>query len=193
MSLLLQRSRFYLKDKGNFGSDASLFTAVYNPRHLIVEPIPYYATLLQEKFKDNPRVTVLNFGLGLKTETIAIELKGEGSNIYSNDFGQKKINVSVINSTEFFQNLGVGIYSVDLLSMDCEGCELDVLENLLETGMVKYFKNIQLEIHTLAYFIIDREDYLRRYCTLQEHMRRTHRLTYQYKHMWENWRLLDLK
>ncbi|XP_060578423.1 uncharacterized protein LOC132735485 [Ruditapes philippinarum] len=69
---LKENNTILIEVGGNFGSDASLFTAVYNPRHLIVEPIPYYATLLQEKFKDNPRVTVLNFGLGQKTETIAI-------------------------------------------------------------------------------------------------------------------------
>jgi hypothetical protein len=135
------------------------------------------------------RITVLNIGLGEKTATVNVDVKGEATNVLEKG---GNTTVKLIRSIDFFTNIGVGIFDIDLLTMDCEGCELEVLESLLENNMINYFKNIQFESHSHV-MGFKRNDWQRRYCVIQENMSRSHRLTFQYKHMWENWRRLDLK
>ncbi|XP_060607303.1 uncharacterized protein LOC132759527 [Ruditapes philippinarum] len=175
--------------KRNLGHDAESFARNYNARQIILEPVQQYANILKNKFANNSRITVLNIGLGEKTATVNIDVKGEATNVLEKG---GNTTVKLIRSIDFFTNIGVGSFDIDLLTMDCEGCELQVLESLLENNMINYFKNIQFESHSHV-MGFKRNDWQRRYCVIQEYMSRSHRLTFQYKHVWENWRRLDLK
>lgn len=175
---------------GNEGADAAALQKLYKPTHIILEPTKYFADKLRERFRDNPRVTVLNFGLHTETKNFSVQVKGrhgEGTSVYSKKKGSTKI--MVINSTKFFNDLGVGQIEVDLLSMDCEGCEFGVLENIFLTNMTRYFKNIQMEWHSGLKRI---QNQVQRYCQIVEMLSRTHRPTFQFRYIYENWRRKDL-
>ena len=92
----------------------------------------------------------------------------------------------IVNGTQFFEKLGVGNFMMDLITINCEGCEYDLLETLLSTHFVYYFKNIQFGSHMK---IKGLPDPVGKYCRLQQLLRRNHVMTYQHIFTWENWQL----
>ena len=131
----------------------------------------------------------MNIGLGKKTCAVNIDVRGEATSIFAK---AGNTTVKLVSSLEFFTKIGVGYFDIDLLTMDCEGCELDILDDLLENNMMQYFKNIQFESHSHV-TRLKRDNWEERYCRMQQYLTRSHRLTFQYKHVWENWRRLDVR
>ncbi|KAL3885233.1 hypothetical protein ACJMK2_025321 [Sinanodonta woodiana] len=175
---------------GNRGDDATEFVNLYNPRYIILEPLEDYFNILKEKFRNNSRVTVVNVGLGIKNEVAMVNIEGVNACATSKFSGSNgKTALYIANATKFLMNLGVGLFNVDLLTTNCEGCEYEVLETILSTNLINYIKNIQFATHSTLKGL---KNPLRRYCNIQELLQRTHRPTYQYKFIWENWRRNDL-
>ncbi|KAK3577311.1 hypothetical protein CHS0354_008404 [Potamilus streckersoni] len=188
----------YLKNKdvvmieigGNRGDDATEFVKLYNPRYIILEPLENYFNILKEKFKNNSRVTVVNVGLGIKNEVAMVSIEGVNACATSKFSGANgKTLLYITNATKFLMNLGVGLFDVDLLTTNCEGCEYEVLETILSTNLINYIKNIQFATHSTLKGL---KDPLGRYCKFQELLQRTHTPTYQYRFIWESWRRNDL-
>jgi hypothetical protein len=57
------------------------------------------------------------------------------------------------------------------------------LEHLIETEWIKKIKNIQIQFHD---FVPHAEKHMK---AIQEQLKKTHFLTYQYPWVWENWEL----
>ncbi|XP_053389733.1 uncharacterized protein LOC128552711 [Mercenaria mercenaria] len=181
---------FLIEVGGNKGDDSEKFQNIYSPKHIILEPVLIYYNRLTERFKENRRVTVLNFGLGNVSKQVNVvvhEPGGLGTSIYENKNGSTEI--TIVNAIEFFKNIGVGQTEVDLLFLDCEGCEYIVLECLIKANMIQFFKNIQFEGHSHLPGI---KLPFQRYCTICELLSRTHRPTFRFILYYENWRRTDL-
>ena len=71
--------------------------------------------------------------------------------------------------------------SVQLMKINIEGGEFELLERLLETRLISRIENIQVQFHNIAV------ESTRRMERIQQGMRNTHKPTYQYKFIWENW------
>ncbi|KAK3577316.1 hypothetical protein CHS0354_008410 [Potamilus streckersoni] len=125
----------YLKNKdvvmieigGNRGDDATEFVKLYNPRYIILEPLEDYFNILKEKFKNNSKVTVVNVGLGIKNEVAMVSIEGVNACATSKFSGNGKTPLYITNATKFLMNLGVGLFDVDLLTTNCEGCEYELV------------------------------------------------------------------
>lgn len=138
------------------------------------------------KFYSFDRVTVVNVGLGTRNEVLLVKIEGNNACATSKFSGAGGTTpLYITNATEFMLKIGVGIFDVDLLTMNCEGCEFEALEMLLSTNLVEHFKNIQFATHSTIPGI---QKPLERYCAIQQLLSRTHRPTYQYKFIWESWR-----
>jgi hypothetical protein len=133
---------------------------------------------------------VLNLGLGAKNEVVMVKIEGHNAcatSKFSTARGETPLYVT--NATEFLLKIGVGLFNIDLFTMNCEGCEFEVLETLLSTNLVNHLRNIQFATHSR---ISGLEKPIQRYCRIQQLLYRTHRPTYQYKLIWESWRRRDL-
>ncbi|WAQ98412.1 hypothetical protein MAR_022785, partial [Mya arenaria] len=128
---------------GNQGNDATEFARLYNPRYIILEPLEEYANILRNKFANN-----------------SSKFAGQGG----------KTPLYITNATEFMMKIGVGVFDIDLLTMNCEGCEFEALETLLETNLVSHLKNIQWATHSTIGGI---KEPIERYCRIQELLSRT--------------------
>lgn len=174
---------------GNIGGDAQSFLDMYNPQYyIILEPLKLFYRKLNKRFKDRRNVIVYNIGLGAKYEIFMIKIEGSVGEATSSFSGSEKgsCSLKVVNALDFFHKLGVGKFSVDLVTMNCEGCEYDLLEHILSSNLIHFFKNIQFATHPTLEKL---KDPIRRYCQLQELLHRTHKPTYQYKYVWESWKL----
>lgn len=185
----LGEDKLMIEVGGNWGWDAGNFSKIYNPRYLILEPLPEYVGILRKKFENNPQVSVYNLGLGAKNESVMVTVEGNNACATSKFSGKKgSVPIYVINAVDFFASVGIGSFEVDLLTLNCEGCEYEALETLLVSNIIKSFRNIQWATHST----LKMRDPIGRYCRIEQLLLRTHRPTYQYRFAWESWRRRDL-
>jgi hypothetical protein len=75
---------------------------------------------------------------------------------------------------------------VDLLHVNCEGCEFPVLEYLLRSPWIARVRHLLVQFHSFR--DVDAVD---RRCTLRAQLARTHRLAWDRSFVWERWDLLE--
>jgi FkbM family methyltransferase len=178
---------------GNKGEDAEAMIKRFHPgNYVILEPIKTLYTNLVNMFKSNKNVTLYNFGLAKKYEKFFVNVLGHGGDATSvfagNDNGGSCL-LRVVNTKHFLVKVGVPCYEVDLITVNCEGCEFEIMEELISSGMIGQFRHIQFATHPTLKHLKQPID---RYCEIQEKLKRTHKVTYQYKWCWESWKRKDL-
>ena len=174
---------------GNQGHDTNRLIKLYDPVIITVEPVEAFAKRLKELFKDNKKVSVLNFGLGRVADEVFVKVTGSGgdaTSMFSNAPGDTSLIIA--NTTQFLLRIGIRKFDVDLLLINCEGCEYEVLEAIISSGLTRNFKNIQIAAHILPR--LRNPD--SRYCQLEALLNRTHSPTYRFRFTWEHWRRNDL-
>ena len=85
-------------------------------------------------------MTVHKYGLGDTTRTILLseaDLKGQGTfGMKDNEADEgKKIPLEIIDATTAFNNVTGGSGDLDLLHVNCEGCEYEMLENIIKANL----------------------------------------------------------
>jgi FkbM family methyltransferase len=163
--------------KGEFATD---IFCKYNATIYTFEPIQSFFQIILNKFNNNHKVKVYNYGLGGKDEEIQISMSDNSSSVFLKTEDSETIQLkSIVNFIK--EN---NIESVDLIKINIEGGEYELLEALLENNLISVFKNIQVQFHD---FLL--EDGKERMHKIQENLSKTHFLTYQFEFVWENWQL----
>jgi FkbM family methyltransferase len=163
--------------KGEFAVD---IFCKYNATIYVFEPIESFFKIIQKKFVNNPKIKVYNFGLAGKDEQMEISMTDNASSVFLKTEDSETIQLkSIVN---FLQKNNIQF--VDLIKINIEGGEYELLESLIENNLLSNFKNIQVQFHD---FLLD--DGKERMNKIQEHLAKTHAITYQYEFVWENWEL----
>ena len=111
----------------------------------IYEPVPNFYENLEKVWNLHVQtnqwdVTVYRYGLGDTTRTILLsqaDLKGQGTfGMKDNEAEEgKKIPLDIIDTTNAFNNVTGGAGELDLLHVNCEGCEYEMLENIIKAKL----------------------------------------------------------
>jgi FkbM family methyltransferase len=160
--------------KGQWASD---IYARYNCRIMVFEPVKSFAENIKTRFRRNPRVETFCFALGQSHRQETIALGDDGSSIFRTSTATETIQFEDV--ADFFVRKDIKV--VDLMKINTEGGEYELLPRLLETGLVTRIKHIQIQFHD-----IDRDSEMRMEEICNE-LSSTHRRTYRYKFVWENW------
>jgi len=143
-------------------------------RVLLFEPV--FHREAQENLR-NEQVEVYPYGLGKTSREIFFDISGDGTHPSSGGLkGQVKSFTSVL--------VELKIDRVDLLQINCEGCEWEVLEAAIET--IHVFHHIQVQFHQNADWV---ENKLERYAKIQDRLTQTHELVFDHPWIWQLWRL----
>ena len=191
----LNRDSTVIDVGGNSGGLSDRLLYFYKPRrYIIMEPIEKYYKVLKRKYAKRKNVLTLNFGLGKEDRTDMVKIigsYGEGTSRFKAYGVTSNFTVPLrqVNASKFFIGIGVGVFDVDLITINCEGCEFDVLDALLDFTLVEHFRHIQVSYHHLE----GAGNTYRRWCEYQELLSRSHRVVYQYPFFWESWTRKDLK
>ena len=162
-------------------SDIDTFISKFNPRkYVILEPKKTSYLDLKERLGSKSNVVIYNFGMSSKDDVY--RLMATGNNKKETDF------VHVVNAEDFLKQLGVGFYEVDLLNMNCAGCEFDILDTILSSTIIKDIKHIQFKSNKSTSI----KDSARRYCQNQELLKATHSLMFSKSSSLESWVRKDL-
>ena len=164
--------------KGQFASD---IYSRFNCRILIFEPVEAFATQIKNRFRRNAKIEVIAKALGSSRRKEAIALCNDGSSTWKSGPRTEDI---------YFEDVALvfserKITNIDLLKVNIEGGEYELLQRLLETDLIKQVKNIQVQFHRVA------QDSERRMEQIRKDLSTTHTPIYQYRFVWENWRLSD--
>jgi FkbM family methyltransferase len=164
--------------KGQWASD---IYARYNCRVLVFEPVRSFADDIERRFRQNPRIEVFCLALGNTRRQETIRVAGDRSSLYGTFHDRQTIQVEDAAAFVAEHN----IREIDLMKMNIEGGEYELLPRLIETGIIRRIRHLQVQFHDVG------PDAERCMETLGEALARTHRCTCRYKFVWETWISLD--
>ena len=174
----------------------------------IYEPVPQYYASLEKVWAEHVRtnnwvVEVHQYGLGDATKTIHLseaDLQGQGTfgmkETERND--TKKIKLDIVDAATAFNNVTGD--DLDFFHVNCEGCEYEMLENMINFNLhkkIKYSMNevshIQLTVYYLriiqfgTHYFPQVTRLTERYCKIREELGKTHSMVYGQAFGWERW------
>ncbi|XP_041364815.1 uncharacterized protein LOC121380110 [Gigantopelta aegis] len=187
------RAESRIVDVGGFkGVDAEKFIHMANSFYIVLEPVPEYYKILEKQFSKNPKVTLYKFGLGKENKTLQFDvLSGDATSLFSSkrisSKGGETQTLNIRQAKEFFtSSLNVQEKPIDLLTINCEGCEYELLELVIAEELAQYFKHIQFQFHVDLPGIVQQEC---RYCQIMNLLNRTHSPMFQFSYTWQAWQL----
>ena len=168
-------------DVGGYkGHWASEIYSIHQSNIYIFEPVKEFYKLIEKKFSKNPKIKVYNCGFSDKNKYEEIQISGNSSSIYSDNNSQKE-KIQLIRFVDFIRENE--IEGIELLKINIEGEEYNLLDDILNENIQGKIKNFQVQFHD---FIPNAE---KRMKNIQNRLSITHKLTYQYPFVWENWQL----
>ena len=150
----------------------------YNCNAYAVEPLKEVYSLMVSKFENNSKVNILNVGVGTEDKEGIIYLSGDGSSSNMPNENGVKVEFRTINRILKEWKLDI----VDLLQVNIEGDEYFVIVDMIETGIIDKFKNIQIQFHLNVEGAVERHDSI---CKGLE--ARGFKVKYSYPFVWEAW------
>tara|TARA_R110000824_G_scaffold232514_2_gene420629 strand:- start:749 stop:1372 length:624 start_codon:yes stop_codon:yes gene_type:complete len=151
----------------------------------VFEPVQKFYSQLCERFDENNKVRIFNYGLA--TENIQSSINIDMANGENTSILDRKIIESVQSEKIFLKKIEDvfaehELEQVDLISMNIEGGEYELLKHLVTSPVIFKIKNIQVQFHDFIDNARTKRDIL--HIKLQN----THKLTYNYDFVWENWK-----
>jgi FkbM family methyltransferase len=169
-------------DVGGFeGQWCSDIVAMYGCRVHVFEPVPEYAERIRRRFARNPRVTVHQFGLSSKDQTVTASLAEDAtSHVRGNG---NTVPIELRDACAVLEDLSYP--EVDLMKVNIEGGEYELLAHLIDKGMIKRIRDLQVQFHVFVPDAVEKLEELR------VRLAETHYPTYQFYFVWESWRRRD--
>ena len=180
----------------------------YQSNIIIFEPIPSFYNLLtwNKKHVEENRVkaakfNIINKGLGSSNKKLIINksnVLADGTSLtkqnlescHENDIDSTEcIYIEIEDVSESLKSLNLDkLNDISLLHMNCEGCEFDVLESLIEHDMLKNIPNLIIHTH-YADYLQDEIDYglIDRFCRIQYELSKLHKRIYGHPFLQERW------
>jgi hypothetical protein len=134
--------------------------------------------LFEPVFEPTGNFTFYPFALGARTREEKILVDGDKTGIGCKSGTEKKI--LVFDIVPILEELGEDI---DLMKINIEGMEYEVIPRLIQSGWIKRIKNLQVQFHRIAPNS-DRDMWI-----IQNDLKATHDLSWQFRFIWESWRL----
>lgn len=150
----------------------------YNPNVYLVEPVTKFYEIMASKFSNNNKVHLMNVGIGTEDKDGIIFMGGDGTS--SNLANGESINVRFNTINTVLEKWGLN--EVDLIQINIEGDEYALLEQMLETGSINKFKNIQVQFHLGIENDVKRRDKIRNGLT-----ENGFKIKFDYPFVWEAW------
>jgi len=163
----------------------------------IFEPVPDFNVILENTYLDmktskNWDVKVHKFGLGATNRIVKLPASsiegvrtfGMGGDEESQD-EEIYVELQIQAAHEVLKEVA-GDSIIDLLHVNCEGCEWEMFENLIENDLLKKIRSIQFSTH----FNENVPNITTRYCNILSSIKKTHTKVYGQSWGWERW---DLK
>lgn len=169
-----------------------------NPHaHLhIYEPVPTFFKALKNEWAAVANVTLHMEGLGFADDRLRLPvsaLSGQGTFLMEANGSDSTPYLTLVirdAAAAFCELLKTNrAERIDVLHVNCEGCEYDMFARLAEQDMLQYFVHIQASFHNYGAGGIG--DCMSKYCLIREALERTHVQASGVPFGWERWTRKD--
>lgn len=167
-------------DAGGYRGDfAETIHQLYGCVVHVFEPVERFCYTIEKRFENNPKITAHEYGVGDVTKKQNII--GSGDSTQLTDSTTTEGDVYMKDIKEVMEELEIS--RVALFKVNIEGGEYDLLDRLIETGLIRNIKNLQVQFHNFYPNAIQRRD------NIIKHLKNTHVCKYNYLFVWEGWEL----
>jgi FkbM family methyltransferase len=150
----------------------------YNCNVYLVEPVEESYKILLEKFRSNPRVHILKVGIGIENTEKVMYVNGDGTSFNIKTGEVITVEIKTIESVLNQWNLE----KIDLLQVNIEGDEYELLQHMIDTGLINKFKNLQVQFH------LGIKDAVAKHESICEGLiKEGFKIKYSYPYVWEAW------
>ena len=150
----------------------------YNPFVYVIEPVPLYYNNLKKEFSSNRKFNIMDVAVSENPGSGTIYLNSDSTSVHVKK--GKPIEIKLETIEKILDNFGADV--IDLIQINIEGEEYKLLENLLESGNIARFKNLQVQFH------IGMPDYERRRDLIQEGLIKNGFVkNFDFPFIWEGW------
>jgi len=179
----------------NMGADGKRLMDMFNCTIHMFEPVPaFYAELSTHwahyRADLGYDATTHNYGLGMDNRIVfrASEvLDGQGTFEMAENSKKKEIPLEIREGASVLRGLKTDKDDlIDLLHVNCEGCEWEMFDNLIESGELRTIRSVQFSSHLFQQV----PNLVARYCNIKSHLSRNHHLVYGQSFGWERWDLI---
>lgn len=164
----------------------------------VYEPVPEYAALLTKSLAGQG-IQVHAVGLGNSARLVeydATKLAGQATFVMESATARPESaqTMAIVDGVDELKRLmqASGRTTIDLLHMNCEGCEWELLSHMASTNMLRHVHYVQISFHNYGSLGIG--DLMPQYCLIREALLRTHTPVAVVPFGWERWvakRLVD--
>ena len=176
----LRKDSVVLDIGGYKGDFAFSMHSRYGCKVNIFEPHPSFYVSCIERFKNVPEIRCLNYGLGSRDGTFGISDLGDASSFVRPNDGTSVKSAELRSIADVWAELC--LKEVDLLKINIEGGEYDVLPALIEAGLVRNVKYLQIQFHNFI------DDSVQKRELIRKRLAETHEEMWNYEFVWESWR-----
>lgn len=172
--------RSLIIDAGAYkGSWAKTMAYRYDCKILAYEPVKAFYDAAKALLQPYGKAKIFHYGVGATTQQLSIGLNDNASSVY--DISGETESIKLRGIKEIMTNDVKR--QVDLFKINIEGGEYDLLETILDNDMISSFNNLQIQFHNFSFV----RDPVARRDKIRERLAKTHKLTYEYTWVWENW------
>lgn len=150
---------------------------LYGCKIEIFEPAKEFVQRLRKRFDNIDQIDIHDFGLAGRTRKSKIYLDEASSSTLKKTASFESIKLVAADSVIPKSLI------IDLMKINIEGGEYELLNHLIDTGLVNKIKDIQVQFHIFVPSAHQKR------IAMQKRLSKTHHLTYSYPWIWENWRL----
>lgn len=163
--------------RGQWSSD---LYSKYSCKVYIFEPVNAYYTSIKKRFKNNPDIKIFNYGLARNTTKLKIQIAEASSSMFSHKNTESiEEEVTLFSFSEFLKENNIS--NIDLIKINIEGAEYDLLNHLIEDGIINKILNIQVQFHNFV------PNHKKLRTQIHDELKKTHSPTYIVDYIWENW------
>ena len=164
------------------GGDGLVFYKKYKCKLHLFEPMPSFFKQLKSHWKSIPNAVLHPYGLGKYSRVINnVQEKGVSTFTMSEGTGKVSTEIKHPSAVKGFNE------TIDLLHVNCEGCEWELLEAFIASGKIPGISIVQFGTHWFQQV----PDIGHRYCSIDATLQKTHRKIFQQPFGWERWQVIS--
>lgn len=167
---------------GYLGGYAEAIYQKFGCRVYLFEPVPHFYDECVKRFSGNPSIVCLNYGLSSKSGWFEMNLNNNESSFKKIKAGGKTQQAQVRSITEVVAELG--IKKIDLIKINIEGGEFDLLPEIIDSGLIKKIRYVQVQFHNFIERSVENRQ------SIRDSLGRTHSEMWNYEFVWESWERL---